>query len=433
MQPTGLTLGVLAFGIILAIYAVIFDDTGALAACLLLLSYLGFQAFWFVRKTAATLPSLTVLRKADRRVVRQGREVNVSVVVRLKPSPGTEVAVQEMAPLGSFIQKGSLCCFFDTPENHEATFSYALTLYQGGTVTFPGCIVDVSDTFFSRRFIIGTRPEGSPQLRTEPVSIFLHSGKKADVMKNREHEHLSLLRGLGVRNYRTYTPGDDYRHIDWKLSAKTGKLMIREYSGTMPLPPLVICDLPDNHHGTCETGLNQVTGAVAAYVHEVRDQHLSPPVAVISGANFLDYIPAGTPPQTLEDRLKAAWRPRLVHAYRWPDPARHREIQHQWHNLWQSPTVPGKDCLLRVLAGFSAGQGTLNFESMTERLFDLEEGGEALLFSLAEGDLSHLEVAARTARRSGKRFRLGVPARTCTPERLRQMARIAADGVIRFS
>ncbi len=433
MRPTELTRGVLAFSVILAVYAVIFDDSGALAACLLLPSYLVFQALWFVKKASATLESLTISRKTDKRIVRQGKDARVGVVFRLRLPRETEATVQERLPSGSFVRSGPLSCHFDTPEHHEATLSYDLTLYQGGTVTFPGCVVDVSDTFFFRRFIVGTGPEGSPPLRVEPVSLFRHSGKNVDAMNSREHERISFLRGLGIRNYRSYIPGDDYRHIDWKLSAKTGNLMIREYSGTIPLPPLVICDLPDNHHGTDEKGLNRITGAVTAYVHEVRRRHLSPPVAVISGANLLDYIPAGTPPQAIEDRLKAAWRPRLVHAYRWPDPARLRAIQYLGQDHQQSPTVAGKVCLPEVLSDFSGVHATPAFESTIERLLALEEGGETILFSLAEGDMSHIEVTARTARRSGKRFHLGVPSEICSPERLKRMARISPDGVTRFS
>jgi hypothetical protein len=434
VRPTELTRGILAFSVILAVYAVIFDDTGALAACLLLPSYLVFQAFWFVRKASATLESLTISRKTDKRIVRQGKDVRVGVVVRLRLPQWTEVTIQERLPSGSFVRNGPIYCRFDTPECHEATLSYDLTLYQGGAVTFPGSAVDVSDTYFFRRFIVGTGQVGSPTLRVEPVSLFRHSGKNVDAIKSSEHERISLLRGLGIRNYRIYIPGDDYRHIDWKLSAKTGNLMIREYSGTIPLPPLVICDLPDNHQGTDEKGFNRITGAVAAYVHEVRRKYLSPPVAVISGANLLDYIPAGTPPQTIEDRMKAAWRPRLFHAYRWPDPARQRAIQYQGHDYPQSPAAAGKSCCLpRVLLEFSGVHVTPTFESTIERLLALEEGGEAILFSLAEGDMSHIEVTARTARRSGKRFHLGVPTEMCSQDWLKRMARISPDGVTRFS
>jgi uncharacterized protein (DUF58 family) len=40
------------------------------------------------------------------------------------------------------------------------------------------------------------------------------------------------MRGLtgGLLNIRPFVPGDDYRHLHWKATAKTGELMIKEFA-----------------------------------------------------------------------------------------------------------------------------------------------------------------------------------------------------------
>lgn len=56
--------------------------------------------------------------------------------------------------------------------------------------------------------------------------------------------HASRLRGRGLNfeEIRSYLPGDDIRHIDWKVSLRLGKAQIRAYTEERDRPLLVVVD-----------------------------------------------------------------------------------------------------------------------------------------------------------------------------------------------
>lgn len=47
----------------------------------------------------------------------------------------------------------------------------------------------------------------------------------------RQGSHLSLRRGHGLEfsDYRPYTSGDDFRHIDWRVAARTDRIYVRQF------------------------------------------------------------------------------------------------------------------------------------------------------------------------------------------------------------
>jgi len=49
-------------------------------------------------------------------------------------------------------------------------------------------------------------------------------------------------RGVVIKDYRIYTPGDDFRAIDWKVFARTDKLHIRKYEEERSLSVHIIID-----------------------------------------------------------------------------------------------------------------------------------------------------------------------------------------------
>ena len=56
--------------------------------------------------------------------------------------------------------------------------------------------------------------------------------------------HASRLRGRGLNfeEIRSYLPGDDIRHIDWRVSMRLGKAQIRSYTEERDRPLLVVVD-----------------------------------------------------------------------------------------------------------------------------------------------------------------------------------------------
>ena len=57
-------------------------------------------------------------------------------------------------------------------------------------------------------------------------------------------DYRTILRGTGVdiRDLREYEPGDDVRHIDWNVTARTDVPFVREYTEDRELPAWLLLD-----------------------------------------------------------------------------------------------------------------------------------------------------------------------------------------------
>lgn len=57
-----------------------------------------------------------------------------------------------------------------------------------------------------------------------------------------EHESLQTGQGIVFSDHRMYTPGDDYKYIDWKLFARTDKLHVKKFEEERALVVHIIVD-----------------------------------------------------------------------------------------------------------------------------------------------------------------------------------------------
>jgi uncharacterized protein (DUF58 family) len=73
---------------------------------------------------------------------------------------------------------------------------------------------------------------------------YLHVvSRKAFAGQNRA-DRLARKRGRGLEfaDYRQYTPGDDFRHIDWKVYRRLGRLLLRLFDEEQDLPIYLFVD-----------------------------------------------------------------------------------------------------------------------------------------------------------------------------------------------
>ncbi|MGB0468880.1 MAG: DUF58 domain-containing protein [Pontibacterium sp.] len=70
-------------------------------------------------------------------------------------------------------------------------------------------------------------------------------GKSRERMAIRDGHHLSQIRGRGMEydDVREYQPGDDIRHLDWRLMARTGEAHTKLYREERERPVFVLTDL----------------------------------------------------------------------------------------------------------------------------------------------------------------------------------------------
>ena len=91
-------------------------------------------------------------------------------------------------------------------------------------------------------------------------------GNKRERMAIREGHHLSHIRGRGMEydDVREYQPGDDIRHLDWRLMARTGEAHTKLYREERERPVFVLTDLRSPMHFATRGHFKSVLAAYAS-------------------------------------------------------------------------------------------------------------------------------------------------------------------------
>lgn len=88
-----------------------------------------------------------------------------------------------------------------------------------------------------------------------------------------QHRSRSLGPGSEFADYREYSAGDDYRHVDWNAYARSERLLVRQHEQESELAVYVLLDCSGSMAGKLYFGL-QLTAAIA-YVGLQRLERLS--------------------------------------------------------------------------------------------------------------------------------------------------------------
>lgn len=86
----------------------------------------------------------------------------------------------------------------------------------------------------------------------------------SEVMAGQYKTH---FRGHGMQfsEHRVYVPGDDIRHVDWKVSARTRDLLVKKYEEERELTVLVLADLSASENfGSAERVKSEVIAELSA-------------------------------------------------------------------------------------------------------------------------------------------------------------------------
>ena len=120
---------------------------------------------------------------------------------------------------------------------------------------------------------------------TEPVDLFIHPRTV-----NLDSTAIGFIRDIegavtpdlsssdvSFHALREYTPGDDRRNVHWKTTARTGRLMVRQFEETRRAHLLVILDLDEAAYGTdeeLETAISCAASLIIATMREGREVSL---------------------------------------------------------------------------------------------------------------------------------------------------------------
>jgi len=95
--------------------------------------------------------------------------------------------------------------------------------------------------------------------------------------------------------YRAYSPGDDLRHVDWNVFARTEKMFLKRYRGETNCQVTILIDasrsMEYSSHGTSKLEYAQFLGASLAYL-----AHLQRDAAglVVFDEKVLNFVPPST-------------------------------------------------------------------------------------------------------------------------------------------
>lgn len=120
--------------------------------------------------------------------------------------------------------------------------------------------------------MVPTETTGGVYVTTQQlVALEARARDLSFVQKARSHQQLagrmkSAMRGRGLtfEELRNYLPGDDIRSIDWRVTARTTRPVVRVYSEEKERPALIVVDQRINMFFGSRLSMKSVTAAEAA-------------------------------------------------------------------------------------------------------------------------------------------------------------------------
>jgi uncharacterized protein (DUF58 family) len=234
--------GVMVAWAIVLQQAILLVGTASIGAWLLVRQYR------FMRGVDATIGRLTINLELDRsRVVAEETSVGMLHVTSERPA-GLSVRVAVSPPTGATGE--TIACVLGPDENlTQASFEVKWPI--AGRFHFDQPTVTVRDSLglFRQSTTVGSTPSVTVEPRT-PRDIHVGEGGNRLSAGFGEHEGGRTGSGLTPAEVRRYTPGDTFRRIDWKATARLDEPHIREFEAEQDYKTLLVVD----HRATMGAG-----------------------------------------------------------------------------------------------------------------------------------------------------------------------------------
>ena len=392
MRPTPLSRAIGAAGILTVAGGGAMGSTPGVLAGTLILLFLFSRAAVFFAGEKMVIRSIRTERRCDNLIVRQYGLITVTLSAKAEIPEGMAVTMHDH-PGPGFSWFGLLP---PLDLRKETEIRYHIRAITRGTVSFHGMALRLADRYFGSEVRFGREEDRSPIIRVQPQgSPVLAIGDSLGYGDATSRRYTSPS-GTVVRSFREYMPGDDTRKIDWKATAKRDQLIIRETFAQRGEVPVIVldlsADLSDNE---------RLVGFSAGTIEETLKVSHSVSLLVIAGGTVLRFMPN----ERQAHRVLAAIRDlpsvyRDHHFYRYAAPS---DLANRMK------AAPPNSGLNRWYEAVHQIRGIPAFEMECVRAFSRARGRSLLLFSACTGDLSHLDMVARAARRIGLSLHLRIP------------------------
>jgi len=402
LRPTRYAQVIIVTAAVFLFAALLLDDPAFLLCAASLLALLAIFAAAFYIKSKKLIGSLSVTRNLERSITYQGVPCRVEITVQCRIPSDMIAYVSEILPLDVEPERG--IADFSIPKEGTTTFAYNLIPYTYGTLRFSGICLDLSDLFYRVSVELTAPAYAGPDLLVRPVPYF---GGKILPMEYGEQEiqRISLFKGKIISGFRGYVQKDDIKFVDWKLSAKHEKLIVREYSGAEKMPALIIVDLPERTGELENEAFERLISRVTVEVTRAYERHGAASLMIISGINILGVLIYEQKLQRCIAFISEHAHPqrRLEAAYRIPTRANIRKLElavRQQVHLERTDTVRKNSllCIEQVLSRVAPCYETPVFYIQCLRLLKKGFFSEVEVYSMLSGDLSHMRLLISAAR-----------------------------------
>lgn len=406
---------IIAAFLILSSSAYILDKPGLLAASLSLWVLIICRYALFFSRLKSVAASVQIVRTIDKSLVRQGMNCAVTNRVVMKIEEGVMATYGEMIPAGIFIEEGEIRTHPLSVGYHKEILTYRVIPVTHGNILFPGGSLIVQDPFFETDILLSRADFTGPVLSVQPAPFFEKTGKKSQFGGVETHK-IRAQHGHSIRTYRKYLQDDDFKSIDWKLSAKHDTLYVREYTSLENYPPLIIIDLPDKDQEFDEDSFSELIQAVSTRIEKTLKEGISISLLIISGPNIIsslyDEYDLARYMTIIRERLHPSIR--IHHQYRTRLRSEIRDdlknLRNQDKEVSEENVTLHRSLLNNIYHHHLLDNRRNRFSSQISRIFSSIRTDEISFYSLCDGDISYIRELSRQSRYSRVRFRIRTPA-----------------------
>lgn len=440
MGPTYLSKGIIIAGLILVWFAFFFNSSVAMVSVVALLLVIQWRLFSFQQNTKRVLAGVVCHREVPVKYIRVGSSVEVRLSVLISVPGGFQAVLKELVSPGMVIQKGDLECCITGVKTGQVELAYVATSMVHGTQIFPGLAIQLADGFFSDEIILLDDHFSGPELKVYPSGSYeldLGPGEYGE----HEIERIRAVSGVELSSFREYAPGDDPKHIDWKMTAKYDKPVVREYTGLGGTNPLIILDLPEQGEDAMPVHFHTMVRAVTGAVEESWKKHRKTSLVLISGPNIINTPePLGGVEQVLSILNTRAYplkRPQTY--YRFQSKSALRSLNGEISRMMKvtGDNHDTQEYLSKICSIVSSSQkdpsGIPAFHGEISRILRMWPHETVIIFTLYTGDMSHITYLIEQVHHDHGTVQLHVPTSSGGPGFVRMCMLSGADTVKVFS
>ena len=414
MKTTPCADGFLAVFLVLIILSCLLDEPvllGAGTTTGLLLMGLSILFLFHVDKILKTVSGSW---KFEKTLIRQGRSNAIACIISLVIPAGYRVQYTDTLPPMCSPGPGRNTAMSEAEGRQELSLSYQFVPHYHGTIKHQGGVITIQNRFFISSVPITAGRADAPSVQVQPWPLF---GQVEKSGTSRDLEFIGPVKGYSIRQFREYLPGDDIRYVDWKISAKRGRLYIREYATPADDLPMIIVDLPDAGQDTDMETFSRMVSSISGYVESRLAKKEPLRLIAISGPNMNDLFYEGYDMThclaLIREKIHPV--PRTFHLFRFMMRSdMRREISRA--DLTISRDIPDNAGHFHARVRDIRKQHmekvkTTRFAHAMNKILVSRHFREIILYSLCDGDVSHIREIASLANRQNIPFRVRTPKR----------------------